>query len=50
MPIFTKIIFGAGGPTKVRPTPILVIARTYVLLEDKSDWFITENDEPFILE
>jgi hypothetical protein len=56
MPIFRKIIFGTGGPSRIRPTPIGVIARPlvdttlYIMIEDNSDWFITENDEPFILE
>jgi hypothetical protein len=56
MPIFRKIIFGTGGPSRVRPTPMGVIARNsedttlYIFLEDNSDWFITETDDPFISE
>lgn len=56
MPIFRKIIFGTGGPTRVRPFPMGVFARPledttlYIMLEDNSDWFITETNIPFILE
>ena len=56
MPIFRKIVFGTGGLLRVRPTPIGVIARTledttlYIVLEDNSDWFITETGDPFVLE
>jgi len=56
MPIFRKIIFGTGGPTRVRPAPMGVFARPsedttlYTFLEDNSDWLVTETNVPFISE
>ena len=52
MPIFRKIVFGTGGPTKVRPGPAVVIPRApqYIYIEDLSDILATESDDPLILE
>jgi len=54
MPIFRKIVFGTGGPAKVRPGPATVIPRApqyiYIYIEDLSDILATEIDDPLILE
>ena len=52
MPIFRKIVFGTGGPTKVRPGPATVIPRApeYIYIEDLSDLLVTESDDPLIIE
>ena len=52
MPIFRKIVFGTGGPAKVRPGPATVIPRApeYIYIEDLSDLLATESDDPLIIE
>jgi hypothetical protein len=52
MPIFRKIVFGTGGPAKVRPVPAVVIPRApeYIYIEDLSDLLVTESDDPLIIE
>jgi len=55
--VFRKGSFGTGGPTRVRPTPLIATPRPlfdttlYIGLEDGVNWLITEDsNDALVLE